>query len=392
MQDETERLIAPLQEMRLGDSEREHIRERLISFMRLHPVSPYAGASFWERMRTRQSRLILPPHFVSLAAACLVLVISIGGGTTYASLLSLPGDPLYSLKVDVIEPLSGVFATTPQAKAELNVQLADRRLVEAEDLAAQGKLTPNTSAIVTTQLQSVTQAFDDSVQTLQDDHQTAAALDAQSTMEAALQAHQQVLASVAPPTDQNAISPIISLVEKHASSTNAARIRIQRSLPDSPAVATEQQQVAEAAADSIRMLADDSQQSVDGDAAQKIIAKSDEAQQQVDQGNNNLAEGNYTAAMSSFQSAIRTAKDTNVRVDALRRYRWRWRASSFIATSSSPEQTAVATTTATSTDDGTLASTTDATSTPQSETEASSTASSDDPDSLFDNDDSQNSQ
>ena len=64
-----------------------------------------------------------------LAAFALVFFISIG--TTSAAERSLPGEILYALKTRVNEPLQGVLAVSPVAKAEWNAGLATRRLEEA---------------------------------------------------------------------------------------------------------------------------------------------------------------------------------------------------------------------------------------------------------------------
>lgn len=376
MHDETERLIAQLNDVRLSESERAAIRTRLVACMREHPVATPLRLRIKAALARPFSHMVLP-RYAHFALASMLLVCMIGSGTAYASMLSLPGDTLYSLKVDLIEPLSGVFVLSPQAKAEWSAQLANRRLVEAEDLAAQGKLTPDTSTIVTTQLQSVTQAFDESVQTLQDDNDTAAALDAQTTMTAALQAHQQVLASVAPQSDQAALQPIIAVVENHVRTTNAARRHAQDHLPDAKPVAIAQQQAAEQAISSMQALAADAQQSLDDQASQTVLAKSETMQRQVDEGNQNLQQGRYIEAMSAFQSAIQSAKDTDVRVDAMRRFRWKAHMSAFVA-SSSPNTAASSTVPdtidASSTDD--TATTTDASSTSTPQQGAS-------PDSLF---------
>lgn len=84
-------------------------------------------------------------HFlhVRVLAPAFVLVLVFGGvGTTAAAHGALPGDLLYPVKVSVNEAVEVALATTPQARAEVSTKLAERRVEEAEALAARGDLNP----------------------------------------------------------------------------------------------------------------------------------------------------------------------------------------------------------------------------------------------------------
>ena len=102
-------------------------------------------------MRGAERRSIASPYmrFVhlsrSVALGVLALVL-IGTGTAYASTGALPGDPLYSVKVNVVEPAIGALQTTPEAKAAWQAHLAETRLTEAETLATQDKLSAPVAA------------------------------------------------------------------------------------------------------------------------------------------------------------------------------------------------------------------------------------------------------
>src|SRR6185369_12191975 len=68
--------------------------------------------------------------------------VGVGGVTSYAAAGALPGDAFYPIKVSVIEPMTGALAISPEAKAAWHVSLAETRVREVEELAAQDKLTP----------------------------------------------------------------------------------------------------------------------------------------------------------------------------------------------------------------------------------------------------------
>lgn len=119
----------------LTHAEKSAMKARILG-MPAHPAgapSPYFFFDFQFMQRA----------FVPLLA---VLVVLGGGGTAYASEGALPGDPLYSIKVGVVEPLRTTLAIGAEARAEAHLALAERRLEEAEALAAQGKLTEETTA------------------------------------------------------------------------------------------------------------------------------------------------------------------------------------------------------------------------------------------------------
>jgi hypothetical protein len=122
--------------IRLSAEAKSRIREKLARYMSEHPVMP---ASPYQRF------FILSPYLANLrkpvaAAFALVLIVGIGGATTFAAEGALPGSPLYLLKTHVVEPARVLLATTPEAKAEVKVSIALARVHEAEQLAVEDKL------------------------------------------------------------------------------------------------------------------------------------------------------------------------------------------------------------------------------------------------------------
>ncbi len=81
--------------------------------------------------------------------AALLLIFLSGNGVVFAAERTLPGDALYPIKVDIVEPLRGALISSPVAKAEYQASIADRRLSESETLAIQGKLDAPKQAQIT---------------------------------------------------------------------------------------------------------------------------------------------------------------------------------------------------------------------------------------------------
>lgn len=82
-------------------------------------VSPFIFSSLFMRER------------VMVALASFVLILT-GGG--YAAAGSLPGDPLYGIKVNVLEPLALGLTFDESAKDEYKIELLQRRVAELQEL------------------------------------------------------------------------------------------------------------------------------------------------------------------------------------------------------------------------------------------------------------------
>ncbi|MDB5244629.1 MAG: hypothetical protein JWN18_499 [Parcubacteria group bacterium] len=132
-------LIQDAKHIRLGEGVKSRMRNDLLLYAQQHPAtsipSPYERFIHVLSPFTTNSRL-------SFAALALLLVIAVGGGTTLASMGSLPGDSLYSLKVSVLEPARGLLALSSEAQADWHVSVTETRLKEIEDLASKEKLSP----------------------------------------------------------------------------------------------------------------------------------------------------------------------------------------------------------------------------------------------------------
>lgn len=132
----------------LTETEREKMRALLSEYAAMKPVresiapSAGAGVTFIDAWRAYLRR----PAGAVIAAA-LILTLS-SGGVAYAAQGALPGNVLYPIKINVIEPLQLALATTPEAKASLQMAFAGYRIDEAALLANDGKLGTTTEAVL----------------------------------------------------------------------------------------------------------------------------------------------------------------------------------------------------------------------------------------------------
>ena len=88
-----------------------------------------------------------------------LIVILSGGGVVFAATDSLPNSILYPIKVNVLEPVEGMLATSPKLKAKYESNLAKKRLVEAETLASLGKLDISTENKLNVLIENHTKAL-----------------------------------------------------------------------------------------------------------------------------------------------------------------------------------------------------------------------------------------
>lgn len=130
-----EQLKKDAREVRLSKEEREAMRsaiERAFPPLVKSPIrvtpSPFLFV---------HSKLVLPLTFV-------LIVVLVGGGSAYAAEGAVPGDALYSIKVNVNEKVAEALAVSIEARAAAHAKFAERRMREAEVLAERGALTAST--------------------------------------------------------------------------------------------------------------------------------------------------------------------------------------------------------------------------------------------------------
>ena len=118
--------------IRLTDTEKAAMRANV--FGAPSPVRP-----------VRSPFVFISTHRVMVALTSLVLVVFAGTSTVYAAQGALPGAPLYGLKTNVLEPIEVALASTPAEKAKVESSIASRRVAEAQELAAEGRLDATTT-------------------------------------------------------------------------------------------------------------------------------------------------------------------------------------------------------------------------------------------------------
>lgn len=315
--DTFQRILETLRSAQLTAHEKTLIRGQLQAYMREHPARAPFVVRWLDIFAFAAHASVLRPRF-QLAAAALVLVFAVGG-TSYAAERSLPGDPLYAVKIHMNEPIQGALAISPEAKAQWNAQLAARRLEEAEELAAQNKLDSSASATLAAGLDQASENFDASVAAFASSTGDVAAVsDLQSGMEATLAVHAQVLNQIVQddPGAHVAVMPILSNVQSRvAAITGAQASLVARVVANTQAA----QRVAESQRDVALGQLGQAQALISAKAGVNtgLSTSTDPdtlaAQTAIEAGDQHLAQGNYGAAIATFQAANLAAHEAKIR-------------------------------------------------------------------------------
>jgi hypothetical protein len=178
---------------RLSHDEKQAMRVQLYNYVEQNPAGAFGIPADKAYTPVPSTFYFFSPRY--LVPIALLLVVGLGSGTAFAAQSALPGNPLYAVKIHVNEAVQTALATTPEAKAEVNAQLATTRLEEAESLASTGEL----NAAATAQLAGNFAAHAEAAQANTSDVEsndpgTAAQLGAQ--FNGALAAHSAILAQI----------------------------------------------------------------------------------------------------------------------------------------------------------------------------------------------------
>lgn len=127
--------------VKLSAIERRDLRERLETYLEYHPLPEKSKAKHTINYgKAEPYRVISLAHFHIKAFAGVFAIILLVGIPLIAE-RTLPGNPLYTIKVQFNEELRSTLALSPYEKVEWEAERLSRRIAEARLLASEGKLT-----------------------------------------------------------------------------------------------------------------------------------------------------------------------------------------------------------------------------------------------------------
>ncbi len=123
----------------LSDAEKDTLDDAVLSFVDAHPLPASQPVQTTGVAPPRASVWSLFAPKFAYAMAAFVLLLGSGVGTVLASEKSLPGEALYTVKVNVAEEIRSVLTFTPEDKAAWETTRVERRLSEIKTLLEDGE-------------------------------------------------------------------------------------------------------------------------------------------------------------------------------------------------------------------------------------------------------------
>lgn len=282
------------------------------------------GRSLGEGARARHGmRPTLIPVFASL-----LVVALLGGGTAAAAENTRPGDLLYPVKVGVNEKMKAVLAFTDEARADAEARFAEKRIVEASELAAEGKLAAGLKADLETRFNVHADRVEVRIERLRERGNVVAAAELASRFEASLKAHETILARVAAKSSSTGV--VVAALETEVNDALEAVTKIRADLDDdveaangkNPKVEMAARGRAEAAANAIaasQNFVAIKRVQLGPRATVEAEARLDEAAFFKAEADQEIASGDYSEAFVLAGDALRTAQHARLLVRAVTR-------------------------------------------------------------------------
>lgn len=253
----------------------------------------------------------------------LLIALLVSGSVSLASQGSLPGDTLYAVKVHVNENVRGALTLSEKAKANWDVELVNRRLVEAETLAADGHLDADASAKITANFAAYAERAQKRIQALESDNHIAAAADVSSGLEASLRAHERILAQLSKEKSdvRTVVADLSTKVHGALNASETARTNAEQKF--SASAESEARVAAEGKLGAATNVTEEVQRFIDKHLATLGAAATAEAEAQLQLSKETMSLGKakleakaYGEAFALFQKAIRLAQQAKVLIDA----------------------------------------------------------------------------
>lgn len=327
--------IKVAKDIKLSENEKDSLRYKLSEFLLMSPIR----GGIPEIGKVRYLSVFTVRHFIKATSLVLIFAIVIGGtGVSYAASNALPGDALYSIKVNVNEGIEDALATTPKGKVAVESKKVERRLEEAQILVKEKKLTPATKKIVEAKLDEHLQNISKQIEEMKKDGDVELALETTSSLTPVLETHRQILEDASEKEDSKATDQtsqntdaLIAKVDDSIEKVQNEETSIIASLPDNEgdgvqaktaatlmttAVTEDPGQDSSSVSDNSDVTVKTDEGLSDEEIAQRALEKqNDLAEQQLKKLKNNLSDI-VEARIKSAQEKIVTIKK-EIAADAL---------------------------------------------------------------------------
>lgn len=174
------KVIDQLKREELSSADKGMLKREILKSIRETGQQPIASP--W-------SNVFLAFRTHTVAFVAVVTIIFTGGGFALVAEGALPGEALYSIKVNFNEEVRDAIALHPSQKAQWSAEKARRRLQEAETLSTQGRLSENLEADLQNRLIEHATEAREAMASLEEQQNLVALMEAASSLESVLSAH-----------------------------------------------------------------------------------------------------------------------------------------------------------------------------------------------------------
>lgn len=311
-----------LRRIKLSTEERSSVRNHLAEYMRSNPLSRAGmipGVSTWSAHEQSFISLLTKPFIIVTTLALLFIV----GGGAYAAEQSLPGSPLYPIKIHIIEEVRTALAVTPKAKARVETKLAERRLEELEQLTVQNAITTEIQQQLETQFETHAQTASTISKRLENEGDPSTALEIQSSIESSLNAHAEIITRINDRLEQidERLNDNTERAEELAKKAEKRRKEIESEIRSKTnasfqAAAEGKRKAARQALDQTKLFIEQ-QTATETELRIESTKKLADAENVYAEGEVKFAAKAYTESVSTFQESIRKAQEARLFITKL---------------------------------------------------------------------------
>lgn len=202
MNNEFENIIKAVKNIKLTEDEKFLMRKNLLANFAPAEIEEYQDVRGFKN--TRLYYFMTNGYRYKFAPAMILLIVLAGGTSAFAE-KALPGDFLYGIKIFVNESVGEVLALANGKKAEWQEQLVERRLGEAQKLIAKNNFNETNRIYLAGKIKSQVDQFSASANKLAlETNESASSSALNIRLQASLEAHQNVLATLSGDTNIDA--------------------------------------------------------------------------------------------------------------------------------------------------------------------------------------------
>lgn len=152
-------------DINMTEDESNLILQNILKFM-----DHYAPSILDEKFKNHKSPYLSQVFKIAGVVFASFFIFFVGGGVSYQASTALPGDLLYSLKVNTIEEVRGAFIKSTEEKLLYNQSRVAKRIEEVKTLAEAGELNTKKGAEIEKALDSHIQEIENAAKELKENN------------------------------------------------------------------------------------------------------------------------------------------------------------------------------------------------------------------------------